>query len=38
MQEMLVDHVENHVGLEMDDAKMANSACVTKNVGTLAFI
>jgi len=35
--EMLVDRVENHVSLEMDDARMANCACVTMNVGALAF-
>jgi len=36
--EMLVDLVEKYVSLEMDDAKVANCACVTMNVGTLAFI
>jgi len=36
--EMLVDRVVNYVSLEMDDARMANCACVTMNVGTLAFI
>jgi len=35
--EMLVDRVEIHVSLRMDDAKVADCACVTMNVDTLAF-